>query len=346
MEGVRKIAVLRANAIGDFLFALPAIEALRARYPVAEIVLLARAWHRDFLAGRPGPVDRVEVVPPYPGVGLDPDAKGDEAACAAFFRRMEAERFDVALQLHGGGRFSNPFVKRLGARRTVGLKAPDAEPLDESVPYHYYQPEVLRYLEVAALLDAPPLLLEPRIVVTERDRREAAPFVPGRPLAVLHPGASDTRRRWEPARFAAVGDALSRAGAAVAITGTPDERATVDRVRESMQEPALDLCGRLSLCGVTGLLAASRVVISNDTGPLHLAVAVGAATVGIFWCGNLINAGPFGRRRHRPALSWVIRCPVCGTDCTAGRCEHRPSFVDGVTAEEVIGSALDLLRGD
>ena len=65
VPGVRRIAVLRANAIGDFIFTLPALEALRAAYPQAEIVLLAKKWHAAFLRGRPGPVDRVVAVPPF-----------------------------------------------------------------------------------------------------------------------------------------------------------------------------------------------------------------------------------------------------------------------------------------
>lgn len=65
VPGVRRIAVLRANVLGDFIFALPALEALRAAYPQAEIVLLAKKWHATFLQGRPGPVDRVVAVPPF-----------------------------------------------------------------------------------------------------------------------------------------------------------------------------------------------------------------------------------------------------------------------------------------
>src|SRR3954453_6431877 len=63
IPGVRRIAVLRANALGDFILTLPAFEALAAAYPEAEIVLLGRAWHRQFLAGRPGPIDRVIAIP-------------------------------------------------------------------------------------------------------------------------------------------------------------------------------------------------------------------------------------------------------------------------------------------
>jgi ADP-heptose:LPS heptosyltransferase len=176
---IDKIAMLRANAIGDFIFTLPALEALRAAYPHAEIVLLAKPWHAEFLRGRPGPADRVVVVPQYRGVRED-------AGFASLDGQPElrAEHFDLALQLHGGGRNSNPFVRRLGARMTAGLRTPDAEPLDFNVPYIYWQPEILRLLEVVKLVGAPAVTLEPRLAVTDADLTEATR---GAPRAQLHP---------------------------------------------------------------------------------------------------------------------------------------------------------------
>ena len=68
LPDVRRIAVLRANALGDFIFTLPALDALRCAYPSAEIVLLGAPWHAKLWRDRPGPVDRVLVVPPAPGI--------------------------------------------------------------------------------------------------------------------------------------------------------------------------------------------------------------------------------------------------------------------------------------
>src|SRR5579883_2710543 len=113
LPDVRKIAVLRANALGDFVFTLPALEALRHAYPEAEIVLLAKAWHAAFLRGRPSPVDRVVVIPPYGGIGASPEVGENSAEIEHFFAEMQRERFDLALQLHGGGGHSNSFVLRL-----------------------------------------------------------------------------------------------------------------------------------------------------------------------------------------------------------------------------------------
>lgn len=348
--GVRKIAVLRANAVGDFLFSLPALAALRAAYPRAEIVLLAKRWHAEFLAGRPAPVDRVVVVPPARGVSEGPDFDDDTAALDAFFAAMAAERFDLAVQLHGGGRYSNPFIQRLGARLSIGLKAPDAAPLDRWVPYVYFHPEILRELEVVSLVGAMPVCLAPRIAVIERDRREAESVVPAAatPLAVLHPGATDPRRRWPVEKFVSVGDALARTGARVVVTGTHDENDLAAGVVRGMSYPALNASGRLSLGGLAGLLARCAVVVSNDSGPLHLAAAVGSTTAGIYWCYNLINFAPLTRSNHRPHVSFRLACPVCGVDCTRAACTHSASFVADVPAEEVITSALDLLsrRGD
>ncbi|MDQ3978697.1 MAG: glycosyltransferase family 9 protein [Actinomycetota bacterium] len=341
---VGKVAVLRANALGDFLFAIPALEALRAAYPKAEIVLLARDWHAGFVPRRLPAVDRVVVVPNAVGIWAPPGQEADDAELDRFFARMAEERFDVGLQLHGGGRNSNPFVRRLEARVTAGPRTPDAEPLDRWFTYVYYQAEIFRLLEAVALVGAAPVCLEPRLTVVEADREEAAEHLGGAgPFVALHPGATDARRRWPPACFAAVGDALADAGARVLVTGSAEEAEVVDAVVARMEAPAIALAGALSTGGLAGALARCSVAVSNDTGPLHLAAAVGAATVGIFWCGNLINAGPITRHRHRPSISWRLDCPACGTNCITGECDHEDSFVADIPLEEVRTSALDLL---
>ena len=346
VENVRKIAVLRAGGIGDFVFILPALGALRAAYPEAEVTLLGVAWHEELLSGRPGPPERVIAVPPSTGVnGPDTGVDEDEEELKRFFARMREERFDLALQMHGGGGYSNPFVRRLGARITAGAQAPGAPPLDRSMPYVYYQSEYLRHLEVASLVGARAATLEPRLVVTDGDLAEAGNVVPDAesPLVALHPGAGDARRRWPAEKFAAVGDALAGAGARVAVVGVEEDRALISEVLDTMNREALNLCGQLSLRGLAGLLSRCAVVVSNDSGPLHLAVAVGVATVGIYWGPNLINAGPATRARHRPALSWRSNCPVCGDTLFEGSCGHRTSVVVDVPVEEVVNSALDLL---
>ncbi len=345
IAGVHKIAVLRANGVGDYIFVIPALEALRAAYPDAEIVLLGKQWHADFISGRPGPVDRVVVVPRYAGVNDDPSSPEDPIEREDFFRRMRDERFDLAFQLHGGGRNSNPFVARLGARVTLGLKTPDAPALDRWVPYLYWQREILRYLEVVTLAGAKPVSIDPALMLTPSDRAEAASVVPFErgPMIAIHPGVSDPERGWPPEKFAAVADALAETGASIILTGADGERAAVDAAKGYMRSSALDLCGRVSLGGLAGLLARCRLVIANDSGPLNLAYAVGTAAVGIYWHFNLVTAGPMTTARHVALISWQVHCPVCGIDRSQRSCEHHPSFVASVKAEHVLDAARFLL---
>jgi len=349
VENVQKIAVLRAGGIGDFIFTLPALHALRKAYPEAEITLLGTAWHEEFLSGRPGTPDRTIVVPPSTGVnGPDTGVDEDEEELKRFFARMREERFDLALQMHGGGAYSNPFVRRFEARLTAGARAPGAPPLDRSIPYVYYQSEYTRHLEVAGLVGASAVTLEPSIRVTEGDLSESRQAVPENedPLVVLHPSAGSERRRWPTQNFAAVGDALAEAGARVAVVGVEKDRALISEVVETTNREAYNLCGRLSLAGLAGLLSRCAVAVSNDSGPLHLATAVGAATVGIYWGPNLINAGPLMRARHRPALSWRANCPVCGATLFDNNCGHRASVVADIPVEEAASHALELLASE
>jgi ADP-heptose:LPS heptosyltransferase len=327
LDQARRVAILRGGGLGDLLFTLPAVEALRAAAPAAEIRLLGTGALAELVEGRPavpdGPslVDQVCSLPPEIvhrlGTG-EPDTSGTGDA---FVRSVAAWSPDVAIQLHGGGGHSNAFLAELGAALTAGTRTPEAAPLDRWIPYIYYQPEVFRWLEVVGLLDAEPVSLEPRLALTPAERARGAGHRPdsGRPLAVIHPGATDPRRRWPAASFAALADRLVDAGTDVAVVGAGDDRAAADRILEAADRPVLDLVGRLRLVELAGVLAEAAVVIGNDSGPVHLARAVGAPTVAIYWFGNLVNGGPPWRARHRPAVAWRLQCPVCGLDCMALR---------------------------
>jgi ADP-heptose:LPS heptosyltransferase len=350
----KKIAVLRANALGDLVFVLPALRALRERFPDDEIVYLGKKMHQVFLDGRPGPIDRVEVVPGYPGVGEAENFEPDQLEVEAFFKQMQEEHFDIAIQLHGGGHFSNPFLQQLGARLSVGLQAPDAPPLDISVPYVRYYSEILRYLEVVSHLGATTRDITPFIVVTDKDLQEARQAIPetctGR-IAVLHPSATDPRRHWPGVNFAKVADFLVSEGYTVYINGLEEESCLADFILQHMQQRsgAYSLCGKLSICGLTGLLSMADIVVSNDSGPLHMAYALRVRTVGIYWVGNMITGTPMTSSLNRPLISWTTRCPLCGLETkklntVITDCYHNSSFVADITVEEVIQSVQELLN--
>ncbi|MFN8075501.1 MAG: glycosyltransferase family 9 protein [Kineosporiaceae bacterium] len=413
VPGVRRIAVLRANALGDFVLTLPALQALRRAYPSATITLLGTPMHVALLRGRPGPWDEVVAVPGAPGVLGGADAP-DPAALEAFVAEHAARGYDLAVQLHGGGGYSNPFLRRLGARVTLGNHDTGVTPLDRGLPYPHWHHEVLRMLELMALVGAdghepasavldlteatalpdlalvgaaarplptPPLggapggsgaagtastartapdgvdavgWTVPRLAVTAVDRAAAADLLaplladahPGTPLVVLHPGASDPRRHWPAASYAQLARRLvTEDGARIAVVGSgPRESAAAAEVAAA-DPSVLDLSGRLDLPALVGVLAAADLVVANDSGPRHLAGAVGTPTVGIFWCGNLLTAAPLDRSRHAVAVSFRTHCPACGLPQGSQRCEHDESFVADVTVDEVRDLAERFLAG-
>ncbi|MBF4604096.1 glycosyltransferase family 9 protein [Curtobacterium sp. VKM Ac-2884] len=352
-DGVTEIAVLRGGGLGDLMFAVPALEALAAAYPDASITLLGTPAAAAVLSGRTDAVHAFEELPVAPGVR---DTGDDAPDAEDYFARLSG-RFDLAVQLHGGGRNSNPFLLRLGARHTVGTATEDAEVLERWVRYVYYQHEVLRALEVVSLAGAAPVTLDPRVRVSDDERAavRARLGVAGDStrLLAIHPGATDPRRRWSPSRFAEVARVRLAAGDDVVLVGdasdVPASTAIVDALPADLAGRVHDLTGAVPLRELPAVLAAADVMVGDDSGPRHLAVAVGTPTVGVFWFGNVVNAGPFDRGRHRVHLSYVTRCPVCGIDVTqvgwtAERCAHDPSYVDEVDPQQVLDDVADLLR--
>ncbi len=351
-DGVERIAVLRGGGLGDLMFALPALDALAAAYPDARITLLGTPLHAALLADRPGPVTDVVELPFFPGVrdGASPDADPVEEVRAVERFFAEVGDVDLAVQVHGGGRNSNPFLMRLGARHTAGLATPDAPLLERTVPYVYYQHEVLRSLEVVGAAGAVPVTLEPRLEVMEHERDFGSTMRRADRLVVIHPGATDLRRRWPTERFAEVASRLAQDGVQVLVVGDGSEAELAADVCERAGGGGLvsSIAGELSIGQLVGVLSAADVVLANDSGPRHLAAAIGAATVGVFWVGNVINAGPFARGRHRVQPSWTTHCPVCGRDATqvgwtSERCEHELSFIADVAVDPVYADVVALL---
>lgn len=379
IQDVRNLVVLRPNALGDFMFALPALHALRQAYPAAHITLLGKAWHADFLHGRPGPVDEVIVMPLLPGVGAPPRTPVDIESKSRLMLTLGALNVDVAIQMYGGGRHSNAFIKDIGARVTIGSTTPGAATLDRSIHYGERVNRRLELLQIAALAGAQPRLMTRELEVTASDRELAERLLPrqaGERLVIIHPGASDPRRCWLPARFAAVADVLAAEGATIIISASAAEATLAESVASQMRHTAatsiachagaelagqmagqmadqsgapispaaIDLAGRLPLPALCGLLERATLIVSNDTGPLHLALALGKPAVGIFWLTNMIESCPLAQHLLRPALSTRIHCPVCGVENLHTRCPHDVSFVDDVREEEVIFLATELFR--
>jgi ADP-heptose:LPS heptosyltransferase len=240
------------------------------------------------------------------------------------------------------------------AHGPVGTGTPDAPALERNLPYVLQQHEGLRALEVVGLAGAPPVRLEPEIRLSAAEAAQPGPT--GRSRVALHPGATDPRRRWPVDRFAAVAAALAGEDQEVVVVGDASEVDLAAEVVRRAQEhgaPPDRICsraGQQSVSELVTLLAGSALLVANDSGPRHLAAALGTPTASIYWFGNLITYGPLSRGRHRVQLAWTTHCPVCGVDSTqagwtAERCPHDDSFVAEVPVDDVLADARALLAG-
>ncbi|GAA2750683.1 ADP-heptose:LPS heptosyltransferase [Amnibacterium kyonggiense] len=347
LPDVRRIAVLRANGLGDYVVGEPALAALRAAYPDAEITLLGAAHTAALLADRPAPVDRVVVVPPVHGVRVGSDAPdATEAEIDAWAADRRAESYDLAVQLHGGGGNSNRLLLRLGAATTVGAATPDAPKPDRWVPYTSFQHDTLRWLEVVGAAGAPPVRLEPELAVTDADLTASLAVVPAtdEPLVVVHPGATDPRRCYPEDRLGRIARVLADRGARVVVVGGPSEADRVAAVARGFGGDVQTIVGGLALPGLVGLLARADLLLANDSGPRHIAAAVGTATVAVFTHANLADVAPLTRARHRALVSWHGGCRVCGLRVLDGWCGHGASATHDVHEDDVRDAAVELFE--
>jgi ADP-heptose:LPS heptosyltransferase len=305
---VRRLLIVRALGLGDFLTGVPAYRALRAAYPDQETVLAAPRALAP-LAALTGVIDRLlptRELAPVRWAGPPPD---------------------VAVDLHGNGPASHRIVEELCARTTMRYASPQAP----DVPGPWWDPgehEVARWCR----------LLEYHGIAADReDLGLLPPPLPPRVAGaiVLHPGAAYPSRRWPAERFAAVARALSDTGHPVVLTGIEQDLTRRVAAEAGLPAPAALDTG---LTNLAALIASARLVISNDTGASHLATAYGTPSVTLFGPVSPALWGPPPGRVQHVAL-WRGREDRPG-DAHAAEVDSR---LLQITVQEVLDAATGLL---
>jgi ADP-heptose:LPS heptosyltransferase len=344
---VRKIAVVRAGRIGDYLCTTPALRALRHALPDAHVTLIGLPFLRE-LVERSSLLDRFAEFPGFPGLA---EQFFDARRAVDFFRRMQDERFDLAIQMHGSGVNANPFTLLLGARRTAGFVRPGDGPgrLDAALPLPDAGHEVHRLLALTTFLGAPPCGDALDFPLTVEDCAEADRLLAGlpEPFVGLHPAARDATKRWNPRRFAAAAAELrERHGGSIVLLGGAEERATLEEMARDLGGPVLNLAGRTSLPVLGAAARRLAVLLTNDSGPAHVAYALRTPAVVVFGSTDPARWGPLERDRHR-VLAAPVGCRPCGYDdaCPIGlpclervAVRHVVEAAEGVALQRVAAS--------
>lgn len=292
-ESPRRVAVLRASRIGDFMCAIPAFRALRAALPEARITLITVPLLRGTAERLPF-FDTVASFPGFPGIAAQ---LFEPSAALRFFEQMQAERFDLAVQLQGSGVYSNPFVLMLGARYNAGfVRAGDhAARLDAALPLPEHDHEIRRTLALPMFLGASAAGEHTEYPLTHVDHLRAEALLLGMtpPFIGLHPTAHDPLRRWPLDRFEATARALQQQfGGTIVILGASGEYEYNRTLAARLRGACRDLTGLTALGTLGAVLTRLSVFISSDSGPAHIAYALGVPTVTIFRAGGAARYGP------------------------------------------------------
>jgi ADP-heptose:LPS heptosyltransferase len=336
----QKIVVLRASRIGDFINTIPAFHAIKAHLPGSQLTVITLPMLFD-LAARCQAIDRVEAFPGYPGLA---DQLFAPRQTLDFFSRMQAEEFDFALQMQGSGVNSNPFVLMLAARFTAGFIRPGDRPgrLDAALPLPVRGFEVERMLALTTFLGIPPSDPVPSINRKPGDGVVSDKFLAGlpQPFIGLHPSARDRTRQWPLERFVEVaGQLRHRFGGTVIILGEERDRSPITAVIEKSGIQFLNLTGQTALDELISVISRLSILITNDTGPAHIAYALRIPAVVIFGAGDPTRNGPTA-----PGPFEVLAYPVACRPCEYLECPIGYTCLVNIQVDEVINASEKLLR--
>lgn len=279
----RKIVLMRASRIGDFLCATPALRALRARLPEAEIHVITVPLLQE-VASRLSSVDRVWPFPGFPGIAEQLFAPRQTID---FLQQIQQEQFDLAIQMQGTGVYSNPFVLLLGARATAGFIRPGDSPglLDAALPYPHHLHEIHCVQALTAFLGAPPKGENLEFPLNPLEQRKAAALLSAWPLPWigLHPSSRDRTRRWPLEHFVSLAtQLLARQGGTIVLLGDDEASPASHFIEQRQQARCLNLTGQISLPMLGAIIERLGVLITNDSGPAHIAYALRTPTVTLF----------------------------------------------------------------
>ena len=300
---ISKIVVLRALQLGDLLCAVPALRALRAAYPSAEIALVGLPWASAFVERFRHIFDRLIEFPGFPGL---PERPPRTEEFPAFLESIQRRRFDLALQLHGSGDFVNPLCALFGAAQiagycTAGGYCPDPKTF---MIYPEGLPEIRRHLRLLEFLGIPAADERLEFPLAARDYEEYLAICSAHSLRdqqcfCVHPGSRSPLRRWPVEDFADVTNRVAAHGLHPVLTGTEEERDLCDRLASLLACPSTNLAGRTSLGCAAALLQHVRLLICNDTGVSHIAAALRVPSVVLFTGSEPERWAPLDSGLHR-----------------------------------------------
>jgi heptosyltransferase II len=322
-QGPRKILVVTTTAMGDTLWATPALESLRKTWPDAQISVLTSPIGEAVLRHNPW-TNQIFILQEPLLLRL-----------FSLWRTLKKERFQEVLILHASQRLVLPLCNLLGAHRIVGNvgfhKGLDSL-LTEAIP-HRQDHEIIRRLKLIEQIGAQ-RHTEKLSFFLQESEQVLWPKTKSRVL--LHPGSKDPFRRYPVEHFIQVGQTITQWGAELWVSGTPHEMSLIQEIVSAIAGAQL-VDPTLSFRQFAAKLKHFDLLITNDTGPVHLASALDVPVIAIYAPSNPALFGP-----HQAKRSAIIAKPATCEPCLKRSC-RRPFCFLQIGPDEVLASAKRML---
>ncbi|MBI4536867.1 MAG: lipopolysaccharide heptosyltransferase II [candidate division NC10 bacterium] len=347
LDGARRILLVKPSALGDVVHALPVAASLARRYPAVSLDWLVEEESADVVRGHPAVAETIVSRRLRWLRQLRNPSESLTAArqMAAFARRLRGARYDVVLDLQGLLK-SAIYILCTGAPVRVGF-AEGREGAPLVLTHRLMAPPqpvhaVERYLALAAAVGATEAVREFRIPVAPEDAAAAEGCLAGLPTprVVLHPVARWRTKLWEVARWRELAGRFSRQGMGVILIGGPGDLPVAEAIAAGMAPGPRNLVGALGLKPLAALLARVDLMVCVDSGPMHVASAVGTPVVALFGPTDPRRTGPLG-----PAV--VLRRELPCSPCLDRRCRIPDAYLcmREIAVEEVWKAAQSFLSG-
>lgn len=315
-----RICLIKPSALGDVVQTLPILPVLKARFPDAQISWVIRDSFANLLEAHP----QIDEVIPFSRRSSVPYWWG-------FLKDLKKRQFDLVLDLQGLMR-TGVMTAATRARWRIGIEAARE---GSHLAYNMTIPETSRfvpayqkYWNVADAFGSGKTSRETRIFISDEDKAWARKTLSAGeqscPTLAIHAGAQWITKRWPPESFAAVGaKAIRHFRCNIVLVGTADERPLTSQIEQLLHKfvptgRVLNLAGQTSLKQLAAVLMETDYLLTNDSGPMHLAAGLGTPVTGIFTCTSALRSGPPGDQHELVstnvdcAASYQKRCPKRG----------------------------------
>ena len=316
----KRILVVKLDHLGDVLLSTPVFSNLSQAYPDAELHALTGAWSRIVLEKHPDVSKVLEYnSPAFSRTGEPTSLK----QTFQLYRELRHQKYDLTVELRGDWRTVCFALLRVTPKRLSRAALQVASKL--GFPRFTGTHETTRNLDVLRKANIPTPVQTTTFSVTTEDKKWASDFLTTyqmnreRPWVAIHPGSPIPLKRWASERYAELADWLiAQKCAEILFVGVEAEIPIITEIQRRMQAESNNIAGKTTLTQLASILHTCNVFIGNDSGPMHLAAAVGTRTIGLYGPGDPTRFGPVGLKcrtiRQKPD------CPPCaGATCRFGK---------------------------